>query len=618
MRLLVLTVILAITVAGVLAQQQTSLRGHYANSLLNEAGAGAAPIETFSKPSRPMTVGIVGAGMSGLYAALLLEDLGISYEIVEANDRFGGRAHTFKFSSAPYDYVDFGAMRFPRTPVMDRVVGQQPWSLVNKLQSLGNPVTTGTFYLSHDNNILYHNGQYVYASDSLMGDPLHFGDQYHGGPGSAVPDCYAQITPNYWLGKAIMPFIVNLTMDFDNGYKELLKFDCYSIRNYMGEVLKDNTCTPNHTMAGYDQMAITWFETMNTGSGFFDLDSLTEGILNFYDYSGKDWYYIRGGTYQFAENMVRSIGRRKVELEKRVTKIAPGVSRLDSANVTRPTLRVSIDGERNPRVYDHVISTVPLGVLQRIDTTECGLSYKKNEAYRVLTYDRSVKVGMSFKTRWWEDPVIMKGKPIFGGQSETDLPIRGVNYPSYGINSTHSGPYTLLVAYTWGQDATRLASIQNDRSQLKKLLLENLAVLHRVDYDFLRAQLVDWEMWNWDEVEFESGSFAGFSPCQFSKYFADITKSEVNGTLHFSGEATSVHHAWIIGALNSAYRAVDQILTTEGWHNLRQKLRDNWGTIDEFASEGLTQFPVPTAAALRNAQAIMDSNMNLAIDPKRI
>ena len=44
-----------------------------------------------------LSVGIVGAGASGLYAAILLQSLGIKYEILEANDRPGGRIWTHYF-----------------------------------------------------------------------------------------------------------------------------------------------------------------------------------------------------------------------------------------------------------------------------------------------------------------------------------------------------------------------------------------------------------------------------------------------------------------------------------------------------------------------------------------
>ena len=43
------------------------------------------------------SVGIVGAGASGLYAAILLQSLGIEYEILEASDRSGGRIWTHYF-----------------------------------------------------------------------------------------------------------------------------------------------------------------------------------------------------------------------------------------------------------------------------------------------------------------------------------------------------------------------------------------------------------------------------------------------------------------------------------------------------------------------------------------
>lgn len=59
----------------------------------------------------PLKVGVVGAGAAGLYAAILLDSLGIDYDIYEASDRIGGRIYTYRFSEsedpedpAYYDY----------------------------------------------------------------------------------------------------------------------------------------------------------------------------------------------------------------------------------------------------------------------------------------------------------------------------------------------------------------------------------------------------------------------------------------------------------------------------------------------------------------------------------
>ena len=51
-------------------------------------------------------VGILGAGVGGLYTALILQSLNISYEIIEASHRTGGRLFTHKFPDGGlYDYL---------------------------------------------------------------------------------------------------------------------------------------------------------------------------------------------------------------------------------------------------------------------------------------------------------------------------------------------------------------------------------------------------------------------------------------------------------------------------------------------------------------------------------
>jgi len=51
----------------------------------------------------PLKVGIIGAGAAGLYAAMLLDSLGIDYDIHEASDRVGGRIYTYHFDQEAWD-----------------------------------------------------------------------------------------------------------------------------------------------------------------------------------------------------------------------------------------------------------------------------------------------------------------------------------------------------------------------------------------------------------------------------------------------------------------------------------------------------------------------------------
>ncbi|KAI5984067.1 hypothetical protein EDD15DRAFT_1812511 [Pisolithus albus] len=59
-------------------------------------------------------IGILGTGVCGLYAALILASPDAKFEILEASDDVGGRLSTLKFFRArKYDYCDAGAMCYP-------------------------------------------------------------------------------------------------------------------------------------------------------------------------------------------------------------------------------------------------------------------------------------------------------------------------------------------------------------------------------------------------------------------------------------------------------------------------------------------------------------------------
>ena len=56
-------------------------------------------------PSDRQVVGIIGGGIGGLYAAKLLQQAGVPYEILEATDHVGGRLYTHHFNTPnKYDY----------------------------------------------------------------------------------------------------------------------------------------------------------------------------------------------------------------------------------------------------------------------------------------------------------------------------------------------------------------------------------------------------------------------------------------------------------------------------------------------------------------------------------
>ena len=57
-------------------------------------------------PVPQLPVCIVGAGVSGLYIAMMLDSLGIKYELMEGSGRTGGRLYTHNFpkNAGKYQY----------------------------------------------------------------------------------------------------------------------------------------------------------------------------------------------------------------------------------------------------------------------------------------------------------------------------------------------------------------------------------------------------------------------------------------------------------------------------------------------------------------------------------
>jgi hypothetical protein len=106
-----------------------------------------------------------------------------------------------------------------------------------------------------------------------------------------------------------------------------------------------------------------------------------------------------------------------------------------------PLMRVSVSGKDD--YFTHVVSTASFANLRTIDIGGVPTTYKQRQAIRTLRYGPAVKVGIKFKTRWWEQGGISQ----CGDSSYTDRQSRVVVYPSYGLDE--EGPGVLMVTYNW-------------------------------------------------------------------------------------------------------------------------------------------------------------------------
>ncbi|KAI8299910.1 putative bifunctional amine oxidase [Colletotrichum sp. SAR11_240] len=506
----------------------------------------------------PLKVGIIGAGAAGLYAAILLDSLGIEYDIHEVSDRIGGRIYTYRFDQdtwanstsadpAYYDYYDVGAMRFPPMPYMDRVIGNKSWSLIpyiNQRVAEQHQVIKKPYIFKADNTFRRFNDITAQLQDPNSASPSRYNIDI---PGDNQP-FEASSASDVWADQ-VKTLTDALSVDFTSGFDLLMQYDSMTAR----EFLLDRNFTNSE---------IDWLETVNDATGHYDMYSMSQAVLEQWIFSSADinnWSLINGGMDMLTKGMTL-VAKNKPILNNKVT---------DIRKKSDGTLKVVVNGTQEFD-YAHVISTVPLGALQIINTTELDLSYSQKSAIRTLQYDPSTKIGLKFKSRWWEN--------LFTGAFKGGVENVG----------------TMIASYVWGQDSSRLGSYLNPHNPttqapfqpesvntLVDFTLRDLAELNGVSHEFILSQYEGYHVYDWYGSAYSNGAFAIFGPGQFSSVLPWLMMPAANGHMHFAGEALSSGHAWIIGAVNSAWRTVYEILSTEGLEDKKKEFIDKWNIIDE-------------------------------------
>ncbi|KAG8982620.1 hypothetical protein FRB90_006673 [Tulasnella sp. 427] len=475
---------------------------------------------------------------------------------------------------------DVGAMRFPKGPsTMARL-----FHLFNSHQLNSDEREVAKklipFIYKSDNTFYFFNNRRVRAS--LVQPQDQFGFAATGVPQQDLIEGHSAIV------EGVIDYVVKgLQRDLvppgsSAGWQRMMRFDNHSLRSYMSAA--HNIPMPT----------IRWCETMDWSTDSFD-KALSETCLDMVTFSNEDieWYGFDGGARVLPDAMTdyvemycpdslikntRVTGLRTVQAVKRFSDLElesqPG-ARSDVAAID-----VLIGDEK--RRYEHVISTIPLPVFRTLDIRdELLFTVEQTNAMRQLSYGPSIKIGIKFKSRWWEE----KELNIVGGQSYTDLNIRTTVFPSHGLQGEEQTT-VLIACYNWTSDAAALAALvasdeDSDRERLKDIVLRNLSQVHNVAEDFLVDQFVEMFPWAWQNDPLTQGAFAFFGPGQFGALYQSLTQPCGGYHLHMAGEALSPRHAFVVGALDASWRAVDEIIL-RSYPEKRAHFQARWGRNQEW------------------------------------
>ena len=525
------------------------------HSLSMDSSSGAAPVllqmssSLYRESARDAVkigkVGIIGAGMSGLYAGLLLKKHGIPFHIFEARkERVGGRVYTYRFDQQQNQYFEAGAMRLPcipsQTPVFDLI------DYLNKQRELPSQMHIEKI----DYYYKYPNGNLVCVNGKRM--TLDYANKYPDQLGfDGLDPVDAKRTADQLMDEAMEPLLrefQQMIKKFGNqkgAEKFFDKYDRMSLRYYLANLAKPKP---------WYHAKINYVEVMTAGTNAFTY-GVVESVIEYQDFntSKSGWKTIKNGMSRLPEACAAVIGGKNITKGATVYKIEV---KGDKAAVTYSTDSSVPSSCAKTEEFDKLLVAVPPPVLRMIERPKW--SSQKEDAIRACNIMPLYKLGLQFKTRFWEDPKKVEN-PTYGGQSTTDLPSRWIVYPSYGIKEGGKG---VLLTYSWSTDALNMVPASDEEK--KSRALQDLQKLYP-KVDIANEFTGEYRSVHWT-AEWSMG-IADFLPGQFKELFPYLQQSE--GNIHFAGEHISMRHGWIVGAMESALYVCKQMFPAKEFEYLK-------------------------------------------------
>src|SRR5258706_3490533 len=468
------------------------------------------------------TILVLGAGVTGLVAAFELRNAGYQVKVLEYNNRAGGRAWTLRGGD---EYTELGG--FTQRCEFDKglYINPGPWripyhhyGILDYAKRLGVPLEP---FIQVNYNAYLHS------------------KKAYGG----VPQRFRHVQTDYQghvaelLSKAVNKNQVDQAAPTDD--KENL---LASLRSW-GALDKDNRYLASHESSGrrgYDVPPGGGLMPKPVPSQPLALSELLQSGLWAHLAQGNDQTHHSaifqpvGGMDQIAQAIYRQVAD-LVQFNAKVTKIE------QSERGVTVSYTDSSGGNLQQTKADWCVCTIPLSILSQIDIT---VGAAMLDAIQAVPYEASVKVGLQFKRRFWE-----QDDSIYGGISYTDMPIQMVSYPSTGYGSPGKG--VMLGAYIWGPNAYEFTSLE-PKERVRLAVHYGSKIHPQYLQEFETGVAVGWH-----RVPRTNGCFGNWAEAARPQPYKNLC--QIDGRIVLAGEHASLIPAWQEGAVLSAHDAISRL-----------------------------------------------------------
>ena len=448
-----------------------------------------------SSTSRKRVI-VLGAGLSGLSAAYVLNAAGHDVVVLEARPRPGGRVYTVRDPFPDGLYAEFGATRISDT---------NDWVMkyVSEFGLLLEPFrTTGT------RDVVHIRGKRIIVGDEREVDwPLHLTEEERrlGRPGMREKYIVSAFKE---IGDAGVP---------EAPPRTLARYDSLSY----GEYLRRQGASADAA------------ELLTLGAGRNEVgqtSSLSRLRAQVWRGRTNQWSKIRGGNDLLPKAFARALADR-IHYHHEVSDVEQSSTGVRVVAV-RHGFRLTVEG-------DYVVSTIPLPVLRTMPVIQA-LPPAVQHVVREHTYQSCTKVVLQTRSRFWEAEGL-------SGFAVTDRPSQEI----WNIAAAQPGPRGLLLVYT--NDATIPRLTGPDESDRVRWGVREAEYL----FPGVTREFESGMSHCWDEDPWSRAANPMPHPGTAIDFLTILRKPA--GRIMFAGDYASAWPGWMQGAIESGNHAARTI-----------------------------------------------------------
>ncbi len=496
---------------------------YQAMSELGHAGesgyAGPIPLKGDVKGA---SVLILGAGVAGMSAALELRNAGYKVQVLEYNDRPGGRNWSLYGGDT---YTELGGFTQHVQFAEGLYLNPGPWRIPYHHRALLDYCKRLKVALEPFTQVNY--AAYLHSAKAFGGKPQRYREvqaDFNGHVGELLAKAANQSRLDESVSREDKEVLLEAMRDWgalDKNYEYKKSLLVSERRGYLsdpgGGLTSDSV--DSDPLAFHDLMQSRLWSSISAGHVYEFQSSIFQPV---------------GGMGMIGKAFGRELGP-LIQYNAKVTEI-----KQDGRGVTVAYQDTQGGGAKVAQA-DWCICTIPASILSQIPIT---VGAPMKAAIDALYYDSAIKVGLQFKRRFWE-----QDESIYGGISFTDLPNALIGYP----NSRYfdDGPGVLLGAYTFGANSFQYAALSPE-DRIKKTLEYGSQIHPQYKTEFQHGVAVAWH-----RVPWTLGCAGHWTDELRAKHYDDLCA--IDGRIVLAGEHASRLPAWQEGALLSSLDAIRRL-----------------------------------------------------------